>query len=364
MRDAAHARRLLRGADDREPLCLFDFCLECDGAVAVVTTPLERARDLRHPPAYVHASRARRARALGSGDHVDGHARRRLRVVGAPSRREAAVGDGRAAARRRRRRAALRPLLADGACSSSRTTASARSAKAARSSADGNIRWPTGSIPVNTHGGNLSEAYIIGMTHVKEAVEQIRGTAVNQVDGAEVALVTGGPASIPTSARAAGTKRAGDGDEHRERCEAAARGADPPHSRRVHRSRSGRRRREHRLVVPRCTSVRHVPAPAEPRSASMCRTQDVEWVEQTGAARVYSFTIVHHPVLPDFADSVPYVPIVVELPGTNGCRLVGALRDVDIDGREHRHGRRARVARRPRAGETVPTFRPAGAAGS
>jgi acetyl-CoA acetyltransferase len=63
----------------------------------------------------------------------------------------------------------------------------------------GNIRWPDGSLPVNTHGGNLSEAYIIGMTHVREGVEQIRGTAVNQVEGAEVALVTGGPASIPTS---------------------------------------------------------------------------------------------------------------------------------------------------------------------
>jgi acetyl-CoA acetyltransferase len=65
--------------------------------------------------------------------------------------------------------------------------------------AEGNIRWPTGSIPVNTHGGNLSEAYIIGMTHVREAVEQLRGTAVNQVEGAEIALVTGGPASLPVS---------------------------------------------------------------------------------------------------------------------------------------------------------------------
>jgi acetyl-CoA acetyltransferase len=66
--------------------------------------------------------------------------------------------------------------------------------------AEGSIRWPTGRLPVNTHGGNLSEAYIIGMTHVKEAVEQLRGTAVNQVEGAQVALVTGGPASIPVSA--------------------------------------------------------------------------------------------------------------------------------------------------------------------
>jgi acetyl-CoA acetyltransferase len=65
--------------------------------------------------------------------------------------------------------------------------------------ADGNIRFGTGSIPVNTHGGNLSEAYIIGMTHVREAVEQIRGTAINQVEGAEIALVTGGPAGLPVS---------------------------------------------------------------------------------------------------------------------------------------------------------------------
>ena len=34
---------------------------------------------------------------------------------------------------------------------------------------------------------------------VREAVEQIRGTAVNQVEGAEVALVTGGPAALPVS---------------------------------------------------------------------------------------------------------------------------------------------------------------------
>ena len=77
-----------------EPLCLFDFCLECDGAVAVVTTSAERAKDLRHPPVYVHGVRARRARAVGPGDHLDGHARRRVRVVGAPAGRGAAVGDG------------------------------------------------------------------------------------------------------------------------------------------------------------------------------------------------------------------------------------------------------------------------------
>nr|WP_235947117.1 hypothetical protein [Candidatus Frankia alpina] len=60
-------------------------------------------------------------------------------------------------------------------------------------------RYKGGSIPANTHGGQLSEAYIIGMTHIVEGVEQIRGTAVNQVPDAKLALVTGGPAALPVS---------------------------------------------------------------------------------------------------------------------------------------------------------------------
>ena len=64
-----------------------------------------------------------------------------------------------------------------------------------------------GTIPVNTHGGQLSEAYVIGATHIMEGVEQLRGTAVNQVAGAELALVTGGPAALPTSGLILGRDR-------------------------------------------------------------------------------------------------------------------------------------------------------------
>jgi hypothetical protein len=38
------------------------------------------------------------------------------------------------------------------------------------------------------------------MNHVLEGVSQMRGDAVNQVEGAETVLVTGGPGKLPMSA--------------------------------------------------------------------------------------------------------------------------------------------------------------------
>ena len=56
-----------------------------------------------------------------------------------------------------------------------------------------------GILPINPHGGQLGEAYIHGMNGIAEAVRQVRGTAVNQVEGTGPVLVTAGT-GVPTSA--------------------------------------------------------------------------------------------------------------------------------------------------------------------
>jgi len=56
-----------------------------------------------------------------------------------------------------------------------------------------------GELPINTHGGQLGEAYIHGMNGIAEGVRQVRGSSVNPVKDVEHVLVTAGT-GVPTSA--------------------------------------------------------------------------------------------------------------------------------------------------------------------
>lgn len=171
-----------------EPLRLLDCCQETDGAQAIVVTSVERARDLPHPPAVIVAA------AQGAGRNQEAMTSfYRDDLTGLP---EMGV-----VARQLWRTSGLAPgdidvgILYDhftpfvlmqleefGFC---------KPGEAAEFVA-------ADSLPLNTHGGQLGEAYLHGMNGIAEAVRQLRGTSVNQIPGAAGALVTAGT-GVPTS---------------------------------------------------------------------------------------------------------------------------------------------------------------------
>jgi acetyl-CoA acetyltransferase len=180
-----------------DPLCLFDYCLETDGALAFVVTSAEQARDLAQPPVYVAAGAHGGSRDWG----------RAFLWQNMPEDDYVSAGEG-PIARRLYQAAGITPAEIDVALLYDHFSPLVLSqledygfcprGEAGPFVADGAIRID-GTIPVNTHGGHLSEAYVIGMTHIREAVEQLRGVAVNQVRDATFALVSGGPAPLPVS---------------------------------------------------------------------------------------------------------------------------------------------------------------------
>jgi acetyl-CoA acetyltransferase len=189
-----------------EPIRLFDCSLENDGAVAVLVTSLARARDLRQP-----AVRVLSQVQYGAPIHVQ------LDDFFATT---AAFGerDGGAvtAAHRLFGAAGVSPADVDVAMIVDPFTVAVPLALEQYGFCErgaggpfiesGATRWPDGALPVNTHGGSNGEAFVHGVNHLPEAVRQLRGTACNQVVGAEVAFVCGA-ISDPSGAVVLGADR-------------------------------------------------------------------------------------------------------------------------------------------------------------
>ncbi len=178
-----------------EPLCLYDNCLESDGALAVVITSAERARDLPHAPVYIHAY-----------------------AQGLPQQHQTMInyfcddpltGPAWACARRLWANSDIRPHDID--CAQIYDAFSpliplslegygfCKRGEGAAYTDDGALEWPNGRLPTNTAGGGMSEAYVHGFNLVLEGVRQLRGTSTSQVEDAASCLVTSGE-GVPTSA--------------------------------------------------------------------------------------------------------------------------------------------------------------------
>jgi acetyl-CoA acetyltransferase len=177
-----------------DPLHLLDCCQESDGGQAVVLTSVERARDLRQPPAVV------RAAAQGAGrDQESMTSYYREDITGLPEmglvarQLWATAGIGPADVQTAVIYDHFTPFVLTqleefGFCGRGEAKDFVK---------DGNIEIG-GGLPVNTNGGQLGEAYIHGMNGIAEGVRQVRSTSVNQVDDVEHVLVTAGT-GVPTS---------------------------------------------------------------------------------------------------------------------------------------------------------------------
>jgi acetyl-CoA acetyltransferase len=178
-----------------EPLCLFDNCLETDGALAVVVVSAERAKDLRQPPAYIHSfaqSIPQQHQVMTNyfcDDPLVGPSYACARLLWQDSDfkpkdlRVAQLYDA---------FSPLIPLSLEGYGFCAR-------GEGAAFTEGGALEWPSGRLPTNTSGGGMSEAYVHGFNLVLEGVRQIRGTSTSQVEGVESSLVTSGE-GVPTSA--------------------------------------------------------------------------------------------------------------------------------------------------------------------
>ncbi|MFD1936103.1 lipid-transfer protein [Nonomuraea mangrovi] len=177
-----------------EPLHLLDCCQESDGAVAIVVTSAERARDLRRSPAVIAAA----AQGSGAGQMMmtsyyrdDMTGLPEMSVVGTK------LWDMSGLTPADIQTAILYDHFTPFVLNQLEELGFCGRGEAKEYVKDGGIEID-GRLPVNPHGGQLGEAYIHGMNGIAEAVRQIRGTSVNQVPGATNVLVTAGT-GVPTS---------------------------------------------------------------------------------------------------------------------------------------------------------------------
>ncbi|GDX26186.1 lipid-transfer protein [Actinomycetes bacterium] len=185
-----------------DPLHLLDCCQESDGGQALVITSAERARDLPNTPALIVAT------AQGAGEEQwtmtsffrdDIAQLPEMKVVAdelwtssglTPADIQTAILYDHFTPY------VLMQLEEFGFCGRGE----------AKDFIQNGALEMGGKLPINTHGGQLGEAYIHGMNGIAEAVRQVRGTSVNQVDNVANVLVTAGT-GVPTSGLILGVDR-------------------------------------------------------------------------------------------------------------------------------------------------------------
>lgn len=178
-----------------KPLHLLDCCQESDGGQALVVTTLERARDLPQAPAVIASA------AQGSAEDqqmMKSYYRDSITAIPEMGLVARQLWEDTGLSARDIQTAVVYDHFTPLVLPQLEEFGFCKRGEAKDWIRDGRIEMG-GELPINTHGGQLGEAYIHGMNGIAEGVRQVRGTAVNQVPDVEHALVTAGT-GVPTSA--------------------------------------------------------------------------------------------------------------------------------------------------------------------
>jgi acetyl-CoA acetyltransferase len=204
-RAVMHGRPLTPEAYDAsrwivEPFRLFDCCMENDGAAALVLVSAERARDLRHPPAYLlGVAQGSEYRNAARGHNAPTYASSSFTTVAPHLWEMAGLGPKDVHVVQSYENftgGVLMSLVEHGFFAPE---------EANDFLTPENLIAPGGRLPLNTSGGNLAECYMHGLELQIEAVRQLRGESTSQVPGARVGLVISGPMVTPVSSMLVGT---------------------------------------------------------------------------------------------------------------------------------------------------------------
>ena len=191
MRDPLTMDDYLAARMVRWPLCLYDMDIAVDGADAFVITTAERARDLPNPPVLVNAVALGMAGKNDEDQSVDlDHHGQQITIEALKAKSDFWIDDcdvyfpydGFSII-------TLNWIENAGWCG----RGEAGDFLAQHWDKEQQRVLINGRVPINTHGGSLSEGGTQGSGHLREAVHQLQGRAgARQVEGAQRAIVTAG----------------------------------------------------------------------------------------------------------------------------------------------------------------------------
>jgi acetyl-CoA acetyltransferase len=186
-----------------DPFRLFDCCMENDGACAVVITTEERAQDLARAQQRARVEIVATVQGAPKGYSFGSFTNANI------ADDIYATGGTEQMANRLWKKADMKPADVDVAQIYDHFTGSVlmqledfgfcQRGEGGDFIDSGALDWDSGSLPTNTSGGSLSEAYMHGLNHVLEGARSLWGESCCPVEDAKVCLVTSA-AGVPSSA--------------------------------------------------------------------------------------------------------------------------------------------------------------------